>query len=72
MMKFLPRAIDERFLTHRRTSTSIAGIVAAVLSLALFEWHYFVDHIWRWDLFAIGLTFVVIKLGLMTWYYMTD
>jgi hypothetical protein len=37
-MRFLSRTIDERFLAHRRQSTSVAGIVGGVLSICLFEW----------------------------------
>ncbi len=72
MIQFLSRAIDERFLTHRRRSTSTAGIASALLSVVLFEYRLLVNHVWRWDLLAVGLTFVVIKLGLMTWFYLTD
>jgi hypothetical protein len=31
-----------------------------------------VDHILNWDLLAVGLTFVVVKLAMMAWYYLTD
>ncbi len=71
-MKFLGKVLDERFWEHRRRSTSIAGIVTAVLALCLFEYRFLVNHRWSWDLLAVGLTFVVIKLALMTWYYLTD
>ena len=66
------RAIDERFLEHRRRSTSVAGIVTAVLSVVVFEYRYFVKHVWSWDLLAVALTFVVIKMGMMAWYWMKD
>jgi hypothetical protein len=71
-MSFLKRIFDERFLEHRKRSTSTAGIVCAVLALCLFEFRYFVDHRWNWDLFAVGVAFVGVKLALMTWYYLTD
>ena len=71
-MSFLSRIFDERFLEHRKRSTSTAGIVGAVLALCLFEYRYVVEHRWDWELFAVGLAFVVVKLALMTWYYMTD
>jgi len=64
--------IDERFLEHRRRSTSLAGIVSGVLSIVLFEWRYLVDHILSWDLLAIGVTFVVAKLSVLIWYRLTD
>lgn len=72
LIRFLGLSIDERFLTHRRRSTSAAGIITAITALVLFEYRYFVNHILNWDLLAVGLTFVVIKLVLMTYYYMTD
>lgn len=64
--------IDERFLTHRLRSTSIAGIAGCILAVALFEWRYFVDHVVSWDLLAVALTFVVVKLTVLTWYRLTD
>ena len=65
------RLLDERFFEFRRRSTSIAGVVTAELALVLFLYRYYVDHVIRWDLFAIGATFVVVKLALMAWYYFT-
>ena len=66
------RLLDERFFEHRRRSTSIAGIVTAELALLLFAYRFFIEHVLRWDLFAIGITFLVVKLALMTWYYLTE
>ncbi len=60
--------VDERFLDHRRRSSSIAGIASACLAVALFEYRFFLDHIWSWDLLSIALVFVVIKMSLFTWY----
>jgi hypothetical protein len=71
-MKILGRTVDERFLEHRRRSTSVAGIVGAILSVVLFEYRYFVNHVWSWDLLAVALTFVLIKMGMMTWYWLKD
>lgn len=71
-MSLLSRWVDERFLIHRRQSTSIAGIAGAELAIGLFAWRYYMDHVWSWDLLAVGLTFVVMKLSLMTWYVLTD
>jgi hypothetical protein len=59
--------VDERFLEHRRRSTSIAGVAAALLALVLFEYHYLVDHVWRWELLAVALTFVGVKLTVLGW-----
>jgi hypothetical protein len=71
-MRVLPTAIDERFLAHRRQSTSIAGVVVGVVATCLFGYRYYFDHVWSWDLLAISFTFVTVKVALMTWYYLTD
>jgi hypothetical protein len=71
-MSILSRMFDERFLHHRRRSTSVAGIATAQLSILLFAYRYFVDHVWSWDLLAIGLAFVAIKFALMARYYLTE
>ena len=64
--------VDERFLEHRRRSTSLAGIVGALVAIGLFEYRYFADRICSWDLFAVAVTMVGVKLGLMVWYRLTD
>ena len=64
----LGKFVDERFLDHRRRSTSIAGIAATVLALLLFEYHLLFDHVWSWDLLSIALAFVLIKMSLFTWF----
>jgi hypothetical protein len=71
-VKFLSQLVDERFLDHRRRSTSIAGVTGAILAVLLFAYRYYIDHVWSWDLFAIGATVAVIKMGLMAWYSFTD
>ncbi len=67
-MNILARIFDERFLSHRRQSTSTAGIASAATALLLFEYRLVVNHVADWDLFAIGSMFVAIKLSLMAWY----
>jgi hypothetical protein len=64
--------IDERFLTHRQRSTSLAGVSGGTAAALLFGYRYYVDHFWSWDLLAVTLTIVVVKLAAMTWYYLTD
>jgi len=64
--------VDERFLQHRLRSTSLAGIIGGVLASCLFAYRFYVNHIWSWDLFAVAITIVVVKLTLMTWYWLTD
>ena len=65
---FLGKFVDERFLDHRRRSSSIAGILCAVIAIILFEYRFFFDHVWSWDLLLIALTFVVVKMSLFTWF----
>ncbi len=70
-LPIIGRLLDERFFEYRRRSTSIAGIVAADVALLLFAYQYFFNDTARWDLFAIGAAFVVVKLALMAWYALT-
>ena len=71
-MKILGKVIDERFLDHRRRSTSAGGIAGALVAVGLFEYRYFVRHVWSWDLLAVVITMVVVKLALMAWYFIKD
>jgi len=64
--------VDERFLKHRLRATSAAGIVSAVLALLLFMYRFYHDHVFRGDLLAVGVTFVVLKYLLLFWYRRTD
>ena len=68
----LGKEIDERFLMHRLKSTSLAGVVGGVSAVGLFAWRYFIGHVWSWDLFAIAVTIVGVKLAAMAWYHFTD
>ena len=71
-MKIFNRTIAERFLNHRLRSTSLAGIIGALTAIGLFTYRFYADHRWSWDLFAVGITFVGIKLAAMAWYALTD
>jgi len=71
-MKILGKTIDERFLNHRLRSTSLAGIISTELALALWAYRFYIKHIWSWDLFAVAVTFVVFKLGLLAWFRWKD
>jgi hypothetical protein len=64
--------IDERFLNHRLRSTSIAGLCGATVAGGLFLYHDLVDHVMRWDLFAVVATMAAVKVGLMLWYRWKD
>jgi len=68
----LGRAVDERFLNHRLRSSSTAGIVGALVGVALFEYRFYAKHIWSWDLLAVVGTIVAVKMGMMAWYLITD
>lgn len=65
---FFGKFVDERFLEHRRRSTSLAGIIGALVAAGLFEYHYFHDHFISWDLLAVLCTMVMVKLSMMTLY----
>lgn len=71
-MSFFPRSIDERFLTHRRRSTSIAGITGGYVAALLFAYRYYIEHVWSWDLLGVAITIAVVKVSLMIWYSLTD
>ena len=71
-LPFLGRAIDERFLTHRLRSTSIGGVSGVVLAMGLFAYRYYVNHLWSWDLLAVGITMAAVKWAVLIWYRMTD
>ncbi len=64
----LGKLVDERFLDHRRRSSSAAGILTALLALVFFELRLLRGHVWDWDLFALVVVFVAVKLSLFTWY----
>lgn len=48
-----------------RKTSRLAGIISTVFSLCLFYYRHYHDRVFNWDLFAVGVTFVVVKLGLM-------
>lgn len=68
----LRKVVDERFLEHRRRSTSVAGFTSAFAAIALFEYRYFKNHIWSWDLLAVAITFIAVKLFMRLWYWFKD
>lgn len=69
---FLGKFVDERFLEHRRRSTSVAGITGALIAVAIFEWRLFHDHAIHWDLLSIVVAMVVVKMAMMLWYRFND
>jgi phosphate/sulfate permease len=64
----LGKLIDERFLTYRLRSSSVAGIVGAIIAIGLFEYKFFAQHVWSWDLLAVVVAMVVVKLSMMAWF----
>ncbi len=72
LSRIFGKMIDERFLNHRLKSSSVGGIAGAVVAVGLFEYRYFVNHFWSWDLFAVAVTIVGVKLAVMAWYLITD
>lgn len=64
--------LDERFLDHRRRSTSFAAMAGALLSGGLVEYDWFARHFWNWELFSVLIAMVAVKLTAMTWYHFTD
>jgi len=69
---FLGRFVDERFLEHRRRSTSAAALVAVLLIAALFEYHLIAERTIHWDLFTILCAMALTKIVLMVWYRFND
>jgi hypothetical protein len=68
----LGRNVDERFLRHRLHSTSLAGIIGGISALLLFSYRFYVNHVWSWDILAIALIIVGVKLSMMVWYLLSD
>jgi hypothetical protein len=69
---FLSTLVDERFLEHRRRSSSTAGFATLLVAGALFEYRIFVNHIISWDLVAVIVTFAIVKMSLFCWYRFHD
>ena len=72
VIPIIGKEIDERFLTHRLKSTSLAGVIGGVLAVGLFAYQHYVNDVWRWDLFAVAATMATVKLAAMAWYRLTD
>ncbi|HVZ82902.1 MAG TPA: hypothetical protein VG893_04450 [Terracidiphilus sp.] len=68
----LGKFVDERFLEHRRRSTSVAGLAGALVAVCIFEYRIFAKHVISWDLMAVLVTMVVVKMGLMVWLKLRD
>jgi len=69
---FLGQFVDERFLEHRRRSTSVAALVGVAVAGGLFEYRLIARHVLSWDLFAIVALMASSKLVMMIWYRFND
>jgi len=68
----LNKYVDERFLDHRRRSSSIAGFSVLFLAFVVFEYRLLFHHFYSWDMLAIIVTFTVVKVSLCAWYGLTS
>lgn len=66
------RLIDERFLEHRRRSSTFAVMAGALLSGGLFEYHLVAQHRIDWELAAVLGGMVITKLSAFTWFRLHD
>ena len=69
---YLRAFVDERFLDHRRRSSSTAGFASLILAGCIFEYRLFASHIISWDLAALIGTFGLVKMSLFFWYRFND
>ena len=71
-MKIFSRFVDERFLAHRQRSTMLGGQAGGLTAIGLFLYRYFADHVWSWDLLAVGATIGGVKLIAMIWFMRSE
>jgi hypothetical protein len=38
----------------------------------VWPYRFYFKHVWSWDLFAVAVTFVGVKLTVLTWFWLTD
>ena len=68
----LGKFVDERFLEHRRRSTSVAGITSCFIAVCIFEYRLIFQHLISWDLFAVVCIMALVKIAMMLWYRFKD
>jgi hypothetical protein len=66
------RIIDERFLDHRRRSSTFAMMAGAILSGGLFEYDLLRYHRFDWQLGAVLLGMIITKYSAFTWFRFHD
>jgi hypothetical protein len=64
--------LDERFMEHRRRSTSLASMAGAITAGGIWEYDWFARHFCNWELLSVLMAMLVMKFGAMTWYHFTD
>jgi hypothetical protein len=74
--RFPPRRVlgvkvDERFLDHRRRSSTFAMMAGAVVSGGLFEYHLIRQHRYEWELLWVLLAMLVVKFSALAWFRLT-
>jgi hypothetical protein len=66
--RILGVAVDERFLDHRRRSSTFAMMAGALVSGGLLEYHLIAQHRIDWDLAAVLGGMVLVKLATFAWF----
>ena len=66
------KEIDERFLMHRLKSTSLAGVIGALVAAGFWARDFYGNDVFRKDLFAVIATMAVVKIAAMLWFRFTD
>ena len=51
---------------------SLAGIFGAWVAVGIFEYRCFHDHFLSWDLLAVLIVMVTVKMAMMVWYRLND
>ncbi|MGA7244558.1 MAG: hypothetical protein WBX19_15325 [Terracidiphilus sp.] len=69
---FLGKYVDERFLEHRRRSSSLAAIAGVCVAGGIFEYRIIAQHVIVWDLFAVVAVMALVKMGMFTWFRLND
>ena len=71
-MPRLPGFVDERFLQHRLKSTSAGGLAGVGLALGIYLYRLLHDHVYSWDLLAVGIAALVVKYAVFFWLRRND
>lgn len=66
------RVLDERFLEHRRRSSTFALMAGALVSGGVAEYRLLHDHRFDVEMFAVLGAMVVVKLTAFAWLRLKD